>query len=481
MIGRPATRSLFHRIFHTSFIDRLVDENKQMDILILRQDKLVSVYHRTIRIPELRMTSSFFSYCVVLGFGFFATLFGYFLSPLIGYKAVGDIFLMGILLLSLFVGKGPILLAATLSALSWDYLFIPPVFNVVIKDPNDSALVLLYFFTALVLGVLNSRIRERDHFLFKREKKIEHLYGVMQEIAKSPNLQYLRINVGAKLKTLFGGVFDVLVKGGDDQLLFDSQLTILSEETDRAAALWAFRNGRVAGWSTDTLPSAKGLYFPIQYSKANLGILVYFSKEQRSLSQDDQNILQTVTEQLGIYLERYVFEVRVQSQNYMRQVEKLHNAIFRSFSKGFFVPLEKIFSVNQKFKEIVHNDEEKKFVEEIDRACNNLKMIVENLLTISQLESGFIQFEKKKESIKMLVEEAMKEVQSLTFDRPINIHFCDEDLFLDFNFKLMKIALKNLLINAIEYSEVNSPVEITIEELETEIKISVLDQGIGIE
>ena len=332
--------------------------------------------------------------------------------------------------MSLFVGKGPILLAAALGALSWDYFFIPPIFSFIVNDPNDIVLLIIYFFTALIVGVLNTRIREKDLFLYRREEKIEHLYEVMQEIAKSANLQYLRLNVNAKLKVLFGGEFDILIKGSNDQLVFDSHIAVLSEETDRAAALWSFRKGKIAGWSTDTLPSAKAIYFPIKFSNIAIGVLAYYPKNQSPLSIDIENFLQTVTEQLGIYLERYVFEERVQNQNYIRQVEKLHNAIFRSLSKGFYAPLEKILSINQKFKLIAHNQEEKVLSEQMDQAGKNLKMIVDNILIFSQLESGFVQFEKRKYSIKMLIEESLQEVHFLINGHLIQIQFAGTRSFL---------------------------------------------------
>ncbi len=478
VIGRPTERSFFQKFFHTSLLDRLAEENKQMDILILRQDQLVSLYKRAI--PTLKFTSSYLSYWVVFGTGFFITLFGYFLTPWIGYRAVGYIFLIGILLLSLFVGQGPILLAAALSALSWDYLFIPPTFQLTIKNPNDTVLVTIYFFTALIVGMLNTRIREKDLFLYRREEKIEDLYEVMQEIAKSPNLQYLRLNLDAKLKALFGGEFDILVKGTDNQLIFDSQLSFLNEETDHAAALWCYRKGKRAGWSTDTLPSAKALYFPIKFSNNSLGVLVYYPKNQQPLSMDEVNFLQSVTEQLGIYLERYVFEERIQNQNYLRQVEKLYNSIFHSLSKGFYAPLEKIASINQKFKQIAHSQDEKELTQEMDQASKNLKMIVDNILTISQLESGFIQFEKQKHSIERLIEEVQQEVKSLINGHPLHVQLPEQKLFFSFDFKLMKIALKNVLINAMEYSPISTPIEIAVQLLETEFKISVMDEGPGI-
>lgn len=476
VIGRPTERPFFQRFFQKSIVERLEQENKQMDILILRQDKLVSIYKQAIPI----FTSSSLSYEIVCGCGMGVTLLGYFLDPLIGYKGVGFVFLFTIMILSMFVGQGPILLAAVLSALSWDYLFIPPTFEFTIKDPNDIALLVIYFCAAAVGGILNTRIRERDFFLQRRKEKIEHLYEVMKEITQSANFSYLRLNVAKKLKSLFGGEFDILSKGSDNQLVFDSQISVLKQEMDHSAALWCFHTGKVAGWSTDTLPSAKALYFPIKFFKASLGVLVYYPKDQKPLSLDEINFLEKVNDQLGVYLERYIFEEHVQSQNYTRQVEKLHTAIFRSLSKGFYAPLEKIFSLNQRLKQITKNQEEKSLVQEMDRAGKNLKIIIDNILTLSQLESGFVQFEKQKSSIKTLIEQSLQEVKSLIDHHPVQFDLPDKDLFFNFDFNLIKIAFKNLLINAMEYSPANQSIRIQVEVGESEFTLSIIDKGPGI-
>ena len=44
-------------------------------------------------------------------------------TPLIGYGAISLIFLLGVLLAGMVLNRGPILLVAALSALSWNFLF----------------------------------------------------------------------------------------------------------------------------------------------------------------------------------------------------------------------------------------------------------------------------------------------------------------------------------------------------------------------
>lgn len=477
VIGRPTELPFFKKIFQKSLIDRLEQENKQMDILILRQDKLLSVYKRAF--PSLQFSSSALSYLAAGGSILFLTFISSSLTPWIGQRPIGYLFLVGILILSLFFGRGPIFLAAVLSTLSLSFLFIPPLLATLVPAWENGAVVLAYFCAAITVGLLAERIREKDRYLYQREERIEHLYEIMSEITKSPNLQYLRLNVGAKLKSLFGGEFDILAKK-DDQHPLNSQIPILTKETEKAAAQWCLRNGKPAGWSTHTLPSAEAIYLPIKFSKITIGALIYIPKDLNPLSPDEMNFLETVTDQLGLYLERYVFEERLQSHHYAIQVEKLHNAIFHSLSKGFYTPLDKISEINQKLKLMAHTQKEKLLFEEMNQAQYNLKMIVDNILTISQLESGFVPFEKKKNSIKALIEQASHDVQLQYNDRSIGCQLPEEDLFFDFDFKLMQIALKNLLINALEYSPPDKSIRITVEVLDQDFKISILDEGGGI-
>lgn len=476
VIGRPTERTFFQRLFKTSLLDELEMQSKQMDILIMRQDKLTSLYQKTI--PKMRVKSPPLYYWTAVGVIACITLISYFFSSWLDYKTVGHLFLISILFLSLFAGQGPVLLAAALSALSWDYLFIPPAYSFIIKNISDITLLCSYFFAALIVGMLNARIRLKDHLLSHREKNIEHLYCVAEEISKSRNLESLRLNIDAKLKQLFGGEFDILSKGFNNQLILESKLPFLHEETDQAAALWCYHNGKTAGWSTDSLPSAQATYYPIKFSNITLGVLIHYSKSKRSLSFDEVNFLLKVTDRLGIYLDHALYEESNIRQNYTRQAEKLHNAIFHSLSKGFYAPLEEILCIIDKFKALVHNEDEIALAKKMEYSGKNLKIIVDNILTLSNLESGFIQFDKQKHSIKQLIEEIVVELKSYNSAPLISI--AGPDIFVDCDKQLMKIALKNLLINAISYSPPSAPVQVIIERFPLEVEIAILDEGSGI-
>jgi two-component system, OmpR family, sensor histidine kinase KdpD len=86
------------------------------------------------------------------------------LTPLIGYGAISFIFLLGVLLAGMILDRGPVLLVAALSALSWNFLFIPPLFTLHIAKFEDALTFATYFIIAITVGSLTAQLKAREHF-----------------------------------------------------------------------------------------------------------------------------------------------------------------------------------------------------------------------------------------------------------------------------------------------------------------------------
>lgn len=84
-------------------------------------------------------------------------------TPLTGYPAISLIYLLGVLLAGMVLNRGPVLLAATLSALAWNFLFIPPLFTFHIAKLEDALTFATYFIIAITVGSLTARLKEREH------------------------------------------------------------------------------------------------------------------------------------------------------------------------------------------------------------------------------------------------------------------------------------------------------------------------------
>lgn len=101
----------------------------------------------------------FLAVAVVVGL----TIACWLLTPLIGYGGISLIFLLGVLLAGIFLDRGPVLLVAALSALSWNFLFIPPLFTFHIAKFEDALTFATYFIIALTVGSLTAQLKAREH------------------------------------------------------------------------------------------------------------------------------------------------------------------------------------------------------------------------------------------------------------------------------------------------------------------------------
>lgn len=101
--------------------------------------------------------------------------------PLIGYKVVAYILLITVSLAAMLFDIMPVLLAALLSALIWDYLFIPPHFTLQVSSTEDMFLLLMYFVIAMVNAALTYKIRiiEKAAILQEEKENTVKLYNTL--------------------------------------------------------------------------------------------------------------------------------------------------------------------------------------------------------------------------------------------------------------------------------------------------------------
>jgi Osmosensitive K+ channel histidine kinase len=98
-------------------------------------------------------------------------LLSYLCVNYIGYHGVALLLLATISVLSIFFTIYPVLSAAAMSALIWDYFFIPPHFTLHITNSEDALLLLMYFVIALTSGVLTSKVRGLEKLELQKEER----------------------------------------------------------------------------------------------------------------------------------------------------------------------------------------------------------------------------------------------------------------------------------------------------------------------
>ena len=114
-----------------------------------------------------------------------------------GYRAFSYIYLLGVVALSLRVRRrGPVIAAAVLSAMAWDFFTIPPRYTFRIIGAEDIALFVTYICVALVISELTARIRtqgeqvgaakERERQLAESERLHRALFDSVSHELNTP-------------------------------------------------------------------------------------------------------------------------------------------------------------------------------------------------------------------------------------------------------------------------------------------------------
>jgi len=113
--------------------------------------------------PPSRAVASAREYAVAIVGVATLTVACWLFTSLIGYGAISLIFLLGVLLAGMVLNRGPVLLVAALSALSWNFLFIPPLFTLHIAKFEDALTFATYFIVAITVGGLTAQLKAREH------------------------------------------------------------------------------------------------------------------------------------------------------------------------------------------------------------------------------------------------------------------------------------------------------------------------------
>lgn len=145
----------------------------------------------------------------------------YFFDNFLGYKVVAFILLMTVSILAMLFEIVPVLLAATLSALIWNFFFINPIYTFHISNSEDMLMFLMYFLVAFVNTVLTVKIKKTEKKARDKEEKEKtiKLYNTL--------LNSLSHELRTPISAIIGSV-DILQES-DSKLTSENRKSLLNE------------------------------------------------------------------------------------------------------------------------------------------------------------------------------------------------------------------------------------------------------------
>jgi two-component system sensor histidine kinase KdpD len=410
------------------------------------------------------------------------TLASWFVVPHSGYMAVGLFYMLAVIVLSLRVGRGPVFAAGVVSALAWDYLFIPPVFTFTIGKLEDRLMFGTYFVVALVSGHLTARIRAQERNERMREDRAMALFHLTQALSAARTLDDAVFAALRQADSHFGATSALLLDDGNGSSLmphFAGSFTL--SEKERGVADWAWRNRKMAGRFTDTLPSSEGFHLPLVREDTAVGVLILKLPPGAILTLAQRDLAESFAAQLAQLVEREQLRAAGEREKLLAESDKLHRVLLDGVSHELKTPLAVLSAA---VENLTNADEAVRasLAGEIRTATRRLNRLVNNLLDQTRLESGALKPRLDWCDGHDLVNAAVEGVSDSLVGHPLEVDMPNDLPLFRADAALMEQVIANLLLNSALHTPAGTPIFLTsgVERASERVYFTVADRGPGL-
>lgn len=167
-----------------------------------------------------------------------------------------------------------------------------------------------------------------------------------------------------------------------------------------------------------------------------------------------------------------------------RELNELKSRFLSMASHEFKTPLSTILSsaqIIELYEEQSPLPQRKKHLQRIERAVSQLSQVLDDFLSLSQIEQGEVIAKLRSVNLNALVSTSIEGAEGqLKRDQEVEAILPREQQQIETDPKLLRHIILNLVSNAAKYSEVGQTVRVTVSVQEGVCSIEVADEGIGI-
>lgn len=487
VVGKPAARNWFGALRANSLVDRLIRNSGDIDVYVVTGESPPLATNWGPRQEWFNTRSTWSQYLLAMLFVAIVTAFNWLLLHLVRgleYQVVGLTELLAVLLVAIYGGRGPALLAAAVSAISFNFFFITPRYTFVIAQLHDTVLIGLYFIIAIFAGNLTARIRLQEKGAQRNVQRIMALYRLTHETATAPDLDAVLERAIAQLQQLFAAqVAILLAPTGELERQPHGAGNLYLGEKEFSVAMWVFQHGRAAGRGTDTLPSASAQFLPLHTPQRIVGVLGIRSAQASRISFDQEMQLETFVNQIALVVERQFLDAATRHAALLQESERLQATLLNSISHELRTPIATIAGATDILRgspTATTPDDRQYLLNDINEAAQRLNHLVENLLDMSRLDAGHMQLKRDWCLVADVVGVAVQQMQACLSRRPLTIDMAPDLPLVQMDFVLIEQVLVNLLHNVCNYTPDGSTVEIHAWMAQEWLWLVVADHGPGI-
>lgn len=398
----------------------------------------------------------------------FVTFAGYAVLH-VNATTVGFGYLLLVLLIAGFWGFFEALIASVAATLTFNFYFLPPVGRFTIADPQNWVAMFTFLTTSVIASRLSAEVKRRAHDALERQQDLERLYTFSRAILLIDNSEPFPSQLVRKLADIFELEAVVLYdrraeefyragpadfEGLDDQLRDTALLGTAHSDSGRHRVVIGVRLGSepIAALALQGAPMP-------------------------------DSVLQGIGNLVAIGLERARSQNLTAQIEAARQSEKLRTALLDAMAHEFKTPLTSVMAATTS---LLADPEQpaasrNELIKIADEETKHLKDLIDDAVEMGRLDSTSIEVQLEPSDVNEIVREAAASLHAEAHDRKIEIISGNSNgTRVAMDRRLVKLAMKQLLDNALKYSPADQPVTVKVQNDEGTLAITVTDHGKGI-
>lgn len=475
-VGKPSGNPFWEWLRGGSLAHRLIHQSGDIDIHMVRVKSLGGDKAKA----KLKLSSPGApkEYGIVLGIITLVTILCFIVENITGYSSVALIYLLAVVLSGIFLSRWPVLLLGTLSALTWNFLFIPPRFTFYIFKTYDFMMFAMYFVIAIVMGQITTRLRERERAERKQEERANTLYHLTRTMASTPDSKEAIQHALKKLEEILkvqAAIFLADEKGKSDfEKPRSGNLSLTGKE--RSVATYSFQKQQPAGRYTETLPESENFYLPLVSIGKTLGILVIRPLQNDGVwSFDQRSLMESFASLITVILEKDILTQMAEEAKIKMESEKLQAALLDSVSHELKTPLAIIAGSAEHLDKKEMPEVFRSLVSEIRTASHRLLQTVNGLLDMTRIDAGRIQPNLEWHDMHDIVGSAVENL-----GHEVKVVYSDHLPLVKIDAAMIQQVLSNILSNAATYTPKDKEISVSVQTDQNALVVSIRDQGPGI-
>lgn len=399
------------------------------------------------------------------------------------------VYILGVLLTSLFAkGRLCSVISSLASVLLFNFFFTEPRLTFHAYEPGYPFTFAIMLTAALITGTLANKLKSHAKQSEQSAFRTKILFDTNQLLHKAKDENdIINITASQLMKLLERDIIVYpetegrLCKGYLFHNLCPAEETFSSFE-ERNVAEWVFANKKRAGATTDVLNDVKNLYLAIRINQKVYGV-IGIQIDNKPLDSFEYSVLLSILGECALAIENIRNADEKEQAAILAQKEQLRANLLRAISHDLRTPLTSISgnasNLISNYKQLDDKTREQMFMDIYDDS-QWLISLVENLLSVTRIEEGRLNFNMTTELIDEVIEEALRHINRKKIEHAISVEYKDELLLAKMDAKLILQVIINIVDNAIKYTPAGSDIHIIVEKKKDMVSVSIADNGDGI-